>query len=243
MRNLLETHRRSGDGFPLVGGHRGCSCQYQENSLEAMAEGLRRGASYLEIDIQLTKDDVPIVFHDIDVREKTGMQGLVQDHTLQEMRKTFQVPTLREAMQWGRKNHAYFALELKSLPYKTHEQNMRLVSYLDGIVREEGMLEQVEAFGLDFQVLQKLHAIDKQFDIGLIVPFVPADPVRLMKEMDALVYLTYVNELTPDMVHDLQKAGYYVSGAILRDKDLIDYAVSIPTDMFEHDHPEEFQKR
>ena len=64
-----------------------------------------------------------------------------------------------------------------------------------------------------------------------------------MKEMDALVYLTYVNELTPDMVHDLQKAGYYVSGAILRDKDLIDYAVSIPTDMFEHDHPEEFQNR
>lgn len=29
--------------------------------------------------------------------------------------------------------------------------------------------------------------------IGLIVPFIPADPVNLMREMDAIIYLVYLD--------------------------------------------------
>jgi len=243
MRGLLEEHRNNKGSFPLVGGHRGCSCQYQENSLRAMEEGIKRGASYLEIDIQLTKDKIPVVFHDINVKEKTGLEGLVQEHTYQELYDRYGIPTLREAMQWGKRNQAWFALELKSLAYRTQESNLALMPLLDGIVREEGMLERVEAFGLDYQVLKRLKNIDPAFEIGLIVPFVPADPVSLMQEMQAMVYLSYVYNITRPMLGQLQDHGYYVSGAILRDPELIQYAITMHVDMFEHDNPEQFSGR
>ena len=241
MRELLETHRMSGNVFPLIGGHRGCTCSYQENSIQAMEEGIRRGADYLEIDIQLTKDRIPIVFHDIDVEPKTGLKGLVQDHTYREMVDAYHVPTLREVLQWGKKTHAFFALELKSMAYLTQRSNLDLVPLLNGIVREEDMLEHVEAFGVDYTVLAKLHALNPHFDIGLIVPFVPRDPIALMRGMDAMVYLTYVYNITPEMVEKLQFHGYYVSGAILEDQALIHYAVRTRVDMFEHNHPGQFQ--
>ena len=59
MREVLEHADRV-----LIGGHRGSACRYPENSIEAMEHGLLSGADYLEIDIQLTRDGVPVVYHD-----------------------------------------------------------------------------------------------------------------------------------------------------------------------------------
>ncbi|MFA6844359.1 MAG: glycerophosphodiester phosphodiesterase [Sphaerochaetaceae bacterium] len=240
MRSLLEAHRRSGNVFPLIGGHRGCTCDFQENTIPAMNLGLERGADYLEIDVQLTKDHVPVIFHDIDTLDKTGLPGLVQDYTFGELNEKYRVPTLEEVMRWGRKNNVFFALEMKSSAYETEEMNYVLMPLMDEIVRAEGMLSQVEAFGVDYKVLASLKKIDKDFEIGLIVPFIPINPISLMREMSAMIYLSYVYNLTKEAVCDLQKHGYFVSGAILQTQKLVDYAISAKVDMFEYDYPERF---
>lgn len=48
----------------LVIGHRGAAGVAPENSLEALRAGLKAGADILEIDVRLTKDEVPVVVHD-----------------------------------------------------------------------------------------------------------------------------------------------------------------------------------
>jgi glycerophosphoryl diester phosphodiesterase len=50
---------------PLVVAHRGASGYLPEHTLEAKAYAHALGADYLEQDIVLTKDDVPVVLHDI----------------------------------------------------------------------------------------------------------------------------------------------------------------------------------
>ncbi len=237
MRELLQQHRKDGNAYPLIGGHRGCECKYPENSIEAMAEGISQGADYLEIDVQLTKDHVPIIFHDIDTMAKTGLAGLVQDYTFDQLKERGNIPTLLEAMTWGKDNNVHFALEIKSLTCKTRESNLRLMEPLSQVLVDTCMMHNVDVFGIDHQVLKQLKHINPMVDIGLIVPHIPADPIALMREMDALVYLSYAFNLTQASVSLLQDAGYFVSGAILRDQWLIDYAVGIRVDMFEHDHP------
>ena len=74
-------------------------------------------------------------------------------------------------------------------------------------------------------------------EIGLIVPFIPADPVELMKSMDAMVYLTYIYNITPDMICRLKAHGYYVSGAILREEKWMERAYACGVTMFEADDP------
>ena len=50
---------------PLVIAHRGASGYVPEHTLEAKAMAHAQGADYLEQDLVLTKDDVPVVLHDI----------------------------------------------------------------------------------------------------------------------------------------------------------------------------------
>ncbi|MPM05669.1 hypothetical protein SDC9_51960 [bioreactor metagenome] len=243
MRSLLEQHRNAGNGFPLIGGHRGCRCEEQENSIPAMEMGLLRGADYLEIDVQLTRDKVPVIFHDIETLEKTGLPGLVQDHTYEELSRNYQVPTLEHVMQWGRENGVYFALEIKSHYCMTGDFELELMPRINEIVKGAGMLSHVEAFGVNYKALAALKRLNPEFEIGLIVPFIPRDPVSLMRELDAMVYLSYVYNLGKDEIALLQRSGYYVSGAILRDQKHIDYAIETGVDMFEYDEPEMFQAR
>ena len=44
--------------------HRGYTKQYEDNSLEAFQEALIHNFDMIELDIQLTKDDEIIIFHD-----------------------------------------------------------------------------------------------------------------------------------------------------------------------------------
>ena len=241
MRALLERHRLEGNGFPLIGGHRGCACGMQENTIPAMQKGIERGASYLEIDVQLTRDFIPVIFHDIYTLDKTGLPGLVQDHTYDELNQNYIVPTLESVMQWGRKHSVYFALEMKSHHYLTSSSELALMPIMNEIIQGTGMLGQVEAFGVNYDSLSTLKHLNPEFEIGLIVPHIPRDVVALMQDLHAMVYLSYVYNLRKDEIAHLQRSGYYVSGAILHEQRLVDYAIEAKVDMFEFDRPEIFQ--
>jgi glycerophosphoryl diester phosphodiesterase len=114
---------------------------------------------------------------------------------------------------------------------------------MNEIVKRAGMLAPGEAVGVNYKALAALQRLNPEIEIGLIVPFIPRDPVSLMRELDAMVYLSYVYNLGKDEIALLQRSGYYVSGAILRDQKHIDYAIEAGVDMFEYDEPEMFQAR
>jgi glycerophosphoryl diester phosphodiesterase len=58
-------------------GHRGEPSSYPENSLAGFEAALRAGALYIETDVQLTADGVPLLHHDADVARLTGHDHVV----------------------------------------------------------------------------------------------------------------------------------------------------------------------
>ena len=62
---LLASRLAVGGEAPLVIAHRGASGYLPEHTLAAKACAHALGADYLEQDLVLTKDDVPVVLHDI----------------------------------------------------------------------------------------------------------------------------------------------------------------------------------
>ncbi|KAL8927816.1 MAG: hypothetical protein Q9208_002233 [Pyrenodesmia sp. 3 TL-2023] len=69
------------DGLPIIG-HRGMGqndpggrhLQLGENTIESFKSAKASGASYVEFDVQLTKDDVPIIYHDF-LMSETGIDA------------------------------------------------------------------------------------------------------------------------------------------------------------------------
>ena len=64
MQSLFLDLLRSRDRLPLVLAHRGDSIHAPENTLEAAMLGWEAGAEAWELDVQLTRDGVAVVFHD-----------------------------------------------------------------------------------------------------------------------------------------------------------------------------------
>ena len=63
--------------LPTLVAHRGYAGRYPENTLPAVAAALRAGVSCVEIDVQLTADGVPVLFHDADLARTTGAAGRI----------------------------------------------------------------------------------------------------------------------------------------------------------------------
>jgi len=58
-------------------GHRGEPSSYPENSLAGFEAVLHAGAAYIETDVQMTADGIPVLCHDPDVAKLTGHDDVV----------------------------------------------------------------------------------------------------------------------------------------------------------------------
>ncbi|HMD14677.1 MAG TPA: glycerophosphodiester phosphodiesterase family protein, partial [Bacteroidota bacterium] len=81
MNFWLATNR-----LPLIIAHRGSSAVAPENTLAAFKQAIRDRADAVELDIQLTSDGEVVVFHDRRLERTTDGKGLLQNHSLQELR-------------------------------------------------------------------------------------------------------------------------------------------------------------
>ncbi|RYE91301.1 MAG: hypothetical protein EOO78_30605 [Oxalobacteraceae bacterium] len=92
---------------PLVIAHRGGSLEAPENTVEAVAHGVRCGADWQEVDVTLSRDGRVVVIHDAELTRTTNGYGLVE-HTdiaelvrLQAGEPLFDLETLAEIRALG----------------------------------------------------------------------------------------------------------------------------------------------
>ncbi len=73
---------------PMIIAHRGASGYLPEHTLEAKAMAYAMGADYIEQDVVLTRDDVPIVVHDIILDTVTNVAEVFPDRRVRMVTST-----------------------------------------------------------------------------------------------------------------------------------------------------------
>ncbi|EPR77244.1 Glycerophosphoryl diester phosphodiesterase [Leifsonia rubra CMS 76R] len=116
---------RSPGEAAFIAGHRGDVTAAPENTLAALGQALNSPADYVETDVQLTADGIPVLMHDWTVDRTTDGTGPVWNYTYEELSALdagswfgdefvgATVPTLEEflnLLRWSTKNAI---LELK----------------------------------------------------------------------------------------------------------------------------------
>lgn len=66
--------------------HRGWQRRYPENTLPAIKGALDAGARYVEVDVQLTADGVPVLFHDRTLSRICRQRGAIHRYTAEQLR-------------------------------------------------------------------------------------------------------------------------------------------------------------
>lgn len=99
MTNLTHCHREHTP--PALVAHRGDAGRYPENTLVSIRAALEAGVRAVEFDVQFTRDEVPVVLHDANLRRTTGVDAAVFDLDADRVRAIeiaagVTVPTLAE---------------------------------------------------------------------------------------------------------------------------------------------------
>ncbi len=149
---------------PIIIGHRGAAGLAPENTLEAFQVAVDLAIDGIEFDVQRSKDDVLVVFHDEDLARVTNGTGKLWDRTLAELKAldfviqhddyhNVRIPTLREAFELLRASEQLLMIELKE-PWRYPGIEEQLVA----LIREFDLVErsQVRTFYHD-----ALHAIHR----------------------------------------------------------------------------------
>lgn len=98
------------DQMPKVMGHRGACGWAPENTLASIRKAAELGTRFIEIDVCLSRDNVPVIHHDMDVRRCTDGNGPILLKSLKELKaldagrwfanefEGERIPTLKEAL-------------------------------------------------------------------------------------------------------------------------------------------------
>jgi glycerophosphoryl diester phosphodiesterase len=73
--------------FPLILGHRGASALAPENTLAAFSLAMEHGADGIEFDVRLSRDNVPVVIHDANLRRTGLINRNVSELTARELQE------------------------------------------------------------------------------------------------------------------------------------------------------------
>lgn len=119
--------------FPKVIGHRGAKAYAPENTLESIETAASLGVAWVELDVKLTRDNVPIIFHDETLERTTNGSGAVAQIDYEDIRQLeagswfadgfagIKIPTLEEAVDVLLRHNLGLNLEIKPCPGREKE--------------------------------------------------------------------------------------------------------------------------
>lgn len=71
--------------IPQLVGHRGYPRHYPENTLVGIEAAVTAGARFVEVDVQISRDQVPVLFHDRGLKRICGVDGRILDYRYDEL--------------------------------------------------------------------------------------------------------------------------------------------------------------
>lgn len=132
----------------IIYAHRGASKYAPENTMPAFQLAYKQHADGIETDVQLTKDNVPVLIHDELLNRTTNGSGFVRDFTYQQLRELdaglwhhhqfigTRIPRLDDLLKWNQDKQLRLNIELKNS--KVYNTNL-----------EEIVLKKIKAYRME----------------------------------------------------------------------------------------------
>jgi len=195
----------------LLIAHRGASGYAPENTLAAFRKAVAMGLSFIETDLQLSRDARFVAIHDDTVNRTTNGQGNVHDLTLAELRRldagswfgsSFvgeRIPTLEEILEFAKRHDIVFYLELK--PGGSWGGEHALI----GALRESGEFARVVVISFDSALVATVRRVEPTLMTGLLCDGQIEKPIERTLEIGARQLVIRGDLVTPAMIAEAKR--------------------------------------
>lgn len=213
--------------LPKFLAHRGAAFYAPENTLAAMRLARALGATWVEFDVELSKDGEAVVIHDETVDRTTDGQGKVADFTLQELQALDAgawfgneymgecIPTLSELLKTLDEVGLKMNLEIK--PNTPDHQTLiqKILEALDTVWPRENPLPLISSF--DWRCLKAFKKAAPQFPVALLM-HQWTDEWRVWAQAVEAVSIHLNQEIvTQERVQAIKKLGYGILSYTVND--------------------------
>lgn len=153
------TNRLLDPNAKLVVAHRGNRVGAPENTVESFRQAVAIGADALEFDVRMTRDGVPVVFHDPALDRTTNGHGLLAGFTFDELASLDAGAAFKGS---GSERHTIPLLEevmegFRDLPLVIEVKEMAAVDSTERLVRKLGLQESVVIGSSDQGVMSRFY--------------------------------------------------------------------------------------
>lgn len=247
--NPFANLRKPGEpGF--VASHRGDQHGAPENTLAAMRLALQTDAEFVETDLQLTSDGVPVLMHDWTVDRTTNGSGPTWSHSWEELRALdagswysaeftgTRVPRLEEFLELVAPSDKRIILELKGT--WTTAQLIPVAAE----IAARGLTGRVLIASFDIVSLANLAAMAPELARVVIARQVVGDPAILAGTCGAIAIVTSRGfiERDPHAVTRIHDAGLGVLLYTLNDEAMWSTAIALGVDGIITDRPDQLDR-
>jgi len=148
----------------FIVGHRGDPVHEPENTLRSIIRAFKVGADAVEIDVRLSKDNVPVVIHDETVDRTSNGHGYVRKMTLNQLKKLDfgkgeRIPTLEEALEIVREMKGKIIVEIKEEGFES-----KVIEALG----EKEIIKHSIITSFNFDIIKKVKELNPKITVGAI---------------------------------------------------------------------------
>ncbi len=209
--------------------HRGASAYAPENTALAFHYGIMQGANGIETDVQMTKDGIPVLFHDNTIERMTNEDGAIGDYTYKQL-QSFKVT------KYGMFDRI---MKLEDFFYEFGWRDLTFAIELKGAGTEESVAKLIRKYKLESkcvitsfkrEYLAKIHELAPELELGFLTSKCDDSLMEELRAEGIGEFCPHAASLTPEMVDNWHKNGFRVRAWGVGNSELMRNAVEAGAD-------------
>lgn len=207
--------------LPKVMGHRGAAALAPENTLPSFRKVAECGLEWVEFDVMLTGDDVPVLFHDDKLDRTTGEAGLMAETPLEKVQRLdagawfapefagTPVPSLEEAVALALELGLRVNMEIKPSAGRNRETASAAMACLSRVWPGTAPLPLVCSF--EAECLEIARSMRPDWPRALVAFDLPADWLEILDDLGCASFHVFHERVDEALVAEVKAMGLAVA--------------------------------
>ncbi|EGQ9975234.1 glycerophosphoryl diester phosphodiesterase [Vibrio vulnificus] len=232
---------------PMIVGHRGVAGSYPENTRVSVQAAIDLGLSWVEIDVQPTKDNVLVVCHDHTIDRCSNGKGRVDAYSLKELQAidfggwfdeafaSEQIMTLESLLNLAAEYDLGLNIEVKVDNHDVGKVALNLKNLLD---KSPLTADKILLSSFSHDIILQLHQHCPGYKLGVLSERLSQRDRQVLKEVNAFSCNLNYRWITEKHIRDLKTGGYQIWCYTVNQADKFRYLDKV--DAIFSDYPERF---
>lgn len=212
--------------IPIIIAHRGFSDEAPENSMAAFRKAVEAKCDMIELDVRLSADNVPMVFHDRRLQRTSNSSGPINKKFAQQLTtidngswyspkfSRERIPRLADVLPIAKRG---VQLNIEIKPDVVSTNGISAVELVVNEAEKAKVLSKTIFTSFNHAMMKEVKQIDASLTTGVIynpITNFRKSPSTLVKNAHADLFVCSKLQMTKDVVADTHDAGYllYVYG-------------------------------